>query len=88
MKIVTLYRYTRSDGGVTDTIFKPDVDYTLRSRLIADKGFILVKGEDKAFCRDEDSIEGWTEVEYIPEEPEEATESDYQEALAKFGVKL
>ena len=66
-----LYRYKRDNGGTTVSTEKPiDKEYTELIRLIADEGFILVKGEDKAFCRDVDSIEGWTEVEYIPEEEE------------------
>lgn len=79
MKTVTLYRYIRSDGGITDTIIKPDVDYTLRSRLIADDGYILTDGEESLFCIDTDEPEKWHEIEYIPEETEEATESDYEE---------
>lgn len=73
MKTVTLYRYKRSDGGITDTIFKPDVDYTLISRLIADDGYILTNGEKSLFCIDTDEPKKWNEVEFI-EEAEEATE--------------
>ena len=73
MKTVTLYRYKRPDGGITDTIFKPDVDYTLRFRLIADDGYILTDGENFITCIDTEEPEKWSEVEFI-EEAEEATE--------------
>ena len=42
MKKVTLYRYTREDGGVTVTPNRPKTaGYTIKHRLIADEGMTL-----------------------------------------------
>jgi hypothetical protein len=41
MKIITLYRFIREDGGVTVSPKEPATDYTLLLRLIADEGKVL-----------------------------------------------
>lgn len=72
MKKVTLYRYTREDGGVTVTPSRPKTaGYTIKYRLIADEGMTLTNGETTTTCVDVDSVAGWSE---IVDETEELTE--------------
>lgn len=71
MQIVTLYRYTRLNGGITVSPIKPDdTNYIELYRLIADEGKVLVKDDVITSCTDVDTTEGWTEID-DPEEPEE-----------------
>ena len=63
MQTITLYRYTRPDGGVTVSPIKPDVEYTEMVRLIADEGKILTDGTNTTTCTDVSSAEGWTEID-------------------------
>ena len=71
MKIKPLYRYEREDGGITNSLNKPDCEYTERVRLIAEKGKLLTK-DGENFCRviDQDTADGWYEVD-APEETED-----------------
>lgn len=83
----TLYRVTRSDGGVDVTPIKPSHnDYTETYRLIADDGMILTDGENTCTCIDTDYPENYTEI--AETDFTEATETDYQNALAEMGVDL
>ena len=71
MQTITLYKYTRADGGVTVSPIKPDCEYTEMYRLIADEGKVLTQdGVDTTTCVDVVSVEGWYEVDA----PDEATE--------------
>lgn len=64
MFIKELYCYEREEGKVTVSTEKPDCEYTLRYRLIADENKVLTKdGENFTTCIDVDSTEGWYEVE-------------------------
>ena len=46
MKLKTLYRYLREDGGYTISPVKPEgTAYTKRYRLIADEGMAITDGE-------------------------------------------
>lgn len=63
MQTITLYRYTRPDGGVTVSPIKPNVKYTEMVRLIADEGKILTDGTNTTTCTDVSSAEGWTEID-------------------------
>lgn len=63
MQTITLYRYTRPDGGVTVSPIKPNVKYTEMVRLIADEGKILTDGTNTTMCIDVSSAEGWTEID-------------------------
>lgn len=64
MTVKELYHYEREEGKVTVSTEKPECDYTLRYRLIADEGKELTKdGENFTICIDVDSAEGWYEVE-------------------------
>lgn len=66
MKIKRLYRFIRSDGGVTVSTKQPENgEYTEISRLIAEDGFILTNGETSCFCIDTHSPDRWSEVIYI-----------------------
>ena len=71
MKPITLYRYKRVDGGITDSPIKPDCEYIERVRLVADEGKMLtIDGFTLYKCKDVDTAEGWYEVD-APIEQEE-----------------
>lgn len=61
MQKITLYRYIRADGGVTVSPVKPDGEYTVLYRLIADEGRTLTDGVNRAECVDTDNPELWAE---------------------------
>lgn len=64
MIIKELYHYEREEGKITDSLEKPECDYTLRYRLIADEDKELTKdGENFTTCIDVDSPDGWYEVD-------------------------
>lgn len=64
MKVKRLYRYEREAGKITVSTEKPECDYTLRYRLIANEGMVITKdGENFTTCIDVESTEGWYEVE-------------------------
>lgn len=64
MKIITLYRYAREDGGITVSPIKPDAEYTELVRLVADEGKSLTKdGETFYGVIDQETAEGWYEVD-------------------------
>lgn len=90
MQTITLYRYTRPDGGVTVSPIKPDVPFDLRYRLIADENKALTDGTTVTACTDTDKPDAWTEIDAPddPENPNAATEADYQAALEQMGVSL
>ena len=87
MQKITLYRYIRPDGGVTVSPVKPDCEYTEMFRLIADDGMILTDGENQTTCTDTDAPDKWSESPDA-ENPEQATEADYQNALREMGVEV
>lgn len=64
MQTITLYRYTRPDGGVTVSPEQPDegTAYELRYRLIADEGLSLTNGEVFTQCTDTATPDAWQEV--------------------------
>lgn len=69
MQTITLYRYTRPDGGVSTSPVKPDAaDYTIKYRLIADEGMAITDGDIITMCVDTDTVNEWTEIEYSEEE--------------------
>ena len=63
MQIITLYRYTRPDGGISVSPIKPNVEYTKMVRLIADEGKALTDGTNTTTCIDVSSAEGWIEID-------------------------
>lgn len=63
MQTITLYRYTRPDGGISVSPIKPNVEYTEMVRLIADEGKALTDGTNTTMCTDVSSAEGWTEID-------------------------
>lgn len=77
MQILSLYRYTRPDGGVTVSTVKPDTEYTELTRLVAGEGMVLTDGTTVTSCTDTDNPGAWNEVEDT-----EITESE-TEAKAK-----
>lgn len=63
MIVKELYCYEREERKVTVSTEKPECDYSLRFRLIADEGKELTKdGANFTTCIDVDSTEGWYEV--------------------------
>lgn len=81
MQTITLYRYTRQDGGVTTSLIKPDAgDYSLKYRLIAEEGKLLTDGTIVAGCVDVESPEGWTETDAPEDEGEMSEDAQYAEA--------
>ena len=74
MQTITLYKYTRDDGGITVSPVKPKGEYTEMYRLVADEGKMLTQdGVDLYACTDVASVEGWYEVD-APEEENEETD--------------
>ena len=68
----TLYIIQQPNGVITHTPEQPEegVEYTTAYRLIADEGMILINGEQKTYCIDTDTLEGWEEiVDDTPQEP-------------------
>ena len=63
MKIVSLYKYIRADGGTTISPVKPNTEYTEMFRLIAEEGKELVNGDIRTSCIDVESTEGWSEID-------------------------
>ena len=61
MKIATLYKIRRTDGGITVTPIKQTEYESIMHRIIADEGMELVKGDIRTLCIDTASLEGWTE---------------------------
>lgn len=64
MQIINLYKYTRSDGGITVSPIQPECEYTLMYRLVAEEGKLLTQdGIDTTYCTDVESADGWYEVD-------------------------
>ena len=83
MNIIPIYRYSRADGGITDSPKKPEgVEYTERVRLVADDGKMLTRdGVELCPAIDADSAEGWAEVD-APATEEETVEEATDEVPA------
>lgn len=67
MEKITLYKYTRADGGTTVSPIKPECEYTEMYRLVADEGKVLTDGETITSCTDTTEVDKWQEVD-APEE--------------------
>ena len=80
MKIVSLYKYTRADGGTTVSPVKPNTEYTEMFRLIADEGKELMNGDIRIPCVDVESTEGWSEID-APITDDEADDKTYSGLL-------
>ena len=83
MQTITLYRYTREDGGVTTSPVKPDGEYTEMYRLIADGGKVLTDGTTVTVCVDVYSADGWTEID---EPTEDRLEMETDEKAAAYDI--
>ncbi len=71
MTAKTLYKFNREDGGVTVSPIKPDTEYSLCHRLIADEGKALTRdGNNLCYVVDTDSVDGWYEVDKPIEDDE------------------
>lgn len=63
MQKIILYKHTRSDGGITVSPVKPDCEYTILYRLVADEGNILSNDKEETACVDTETPEEWSEIE-------------------------
>lgn len=61
MRKMTVYRYTRPDGGVSVSPVKPDCEYAELFRLVADEGNMLTDGVNHVACVDTDNPDIWAE---------------------------
>ena len=74
MEVKELYRYQRVDGGISVSPVKPEGEYAITYRLIADEGKALTKnGKDLYEVIDVDTTADWYEIEVS--EPTELTET-------------
>ena len=62
MQTITLYKYEREGGGTTVSPNKPNTEYTITYRLVADEGMVLTNGEVQTTCIDTDNPQEWTEI--------------------------
>lgn len=76
MQTITLYRYSRTDGGVSVSPVKPDGEYTERFRIVADEGMMLTDGENFTTCTDTESPAMWAEVVGTGGDPNEEIPGD------------
>ena len=86
MQKIVLYRYARLDGGMTNSPVKPDCDYTVKYRLIADEGKMLTNGTDTTDCTDVDSPDEWQEI--TKESSPDEIINGYETALAEIEQAL
>lgn len=64
MIVKTLYRFEREGGGVTVSPSKPDTEFSVLYRIIADKGKVITKDNISFYSViDTESAEGWREVD-------------------------
>ena len=83
MQAISVYRYTRKDGGVSVSPVKPEGEYTELYRLVADEGMVLTDGVNYAACTDTARPELWYEV---PDTGTEDAMEDMRSALLELGV--
>lgn len=69
MKIKELYKYERAPGKITVSTNKPNVDYTIIYRIIADDGYLVTQDGVNLFgVVDTTDNQNWYEVEAQTEE--------------------
>ena len=81
MQTISLYRYTRADGGMTVSTVKPDTEYTELFRLVADEGHVLTDGSTTAPCVDTDNPDVWIEI--VDSENEDTESGELSETEQK-----
>ena len=88
MQMITLYRYTREDGGITTSPIAPPsgTAYDTRYRLIADEGMALTDGMTTTACTDTDDPLIWTEIPAPPDEDADETAEKAQAYDILMGV--
>ena len=67
MQTIPLYRYIRTDGGVTVSTVEPSGEYTELTRLVADEGYTLSNGTETSSCVDTATHGDWTEIQDMEE---------------------
>lgn len=69
-----LYSFTRPDGGTTNSLIKPDCEYTERVRIIAEEGMAITNDDENLYTViDADTAEGFYEVDLLVEQEETET---------------
>ena len=64
MNHIKLYKFKRADGGMTVSPNKPEGEYTEGVRIIADPGKAITKDGVSLYpAKDEDTLDGWYEVD-------------------------
>lgn len=83
MQIIDLYRYEDNGTVVITPNKRNETDTPSRARLVANEGAMLVRGDIETEVIDVmlDEVEQWTETN-------NATESDYINALERLGVNF
>lgn len=88
MEIINLYRYVRPDGGTDISPVKPEGDYEILYRIIAAEGKVVSRDNLNFYgVIDTESAEGWLEYDNPEADERNATNEDYEAALAKLGVE-
>ena len=79
MKIITLYKYTREDGGITVSPNKPECEYAELVRIVADEGKRITQdGETLYIVIDQEASDGWYEVD-DPQSEQEVTDEHIEQ---------
>ncbi len=83
MQIKTLYRYADERGRTVVLPNRPDGSaYTVACRLIAEEGMAMTKDGIHFFgCIDDDSPEGWTEVENPTDNEDSVSDAELMEQI-------
>lgn len=78
------------NGISLSPVFADGRTESLYIRLIADDGKAITNGDIVTVCVDvlKENVSLWTDCELSPNETEEATETDYQNALREMGVDV
>lgn len=63
MQTITLYKFLRPDGGTSVSPVRPECDFDIMVRLVADDGMILTNDSEYTYCIDLEDVTGWSEVE-------------------------
>ena len=73
MKTIEIYKFRRADGGITVATEKPKRGYIKGIRYIADKGKLLVHGDETRKSVDEFGQRAWAEID-APKDSEKEEE--------------
>ena len=88
MTIKMLYKYERSDGGVTVSTEKPDVEYIEIYRVVADEEKLITNNSTTTSCIDVSDTTGWYEIDYFKQEETDESELASDEISAQEFMAL